>query len=414
MTPKSPPFLSFAYPMKIAPKVRDYFQGIFSPPILCVLSKLTLKEFPPGGLTKGTAMNRQHLRIAFGLLILGSFAVFTADAQETTFSKQIATKVDPEASTINPLPVSFYYDPVIGEERLFDGSLRVHLCLGLDHADQLRGPLVAEVRLTDLRHSGRTHVRYVPLVIDRDVFRGNGVDPASSPNPVSQETNKDNQDYQFRVVRYAHFDLDNRSWEAPLLAPARVYRLFVHLHRKAASQGQHTRLGQVPYPYYTATSGSTRLDRARKKIVMRTFKEFYYRLNGWRTGENYPMDCYAYYMWATGFCTVGSQNGRTQLHNLFDKQNPYNLGSHIPELSGEGPIHGDYVRVPGHSFMLLSYDPERGQVWTMEGNFNSTVEVVVRKVSPGWQVGHLRDRHIAPNLFGIFPDRPRLFSGFGG
>ena len=400
--------------MKMTPTVRDYFQGIFSPPILCVLSKLTLKEFPPGGLTKGTAMNRQHLRIAFGLLILGSFAVFTADAQETTFSKQIATKVDPEASTINPLPVSFYYDPVIGEERLFDGSLRVHLCLGLDHADQLRGPLVAEVRLTDLRHSGRTHVRYVPLVIDRDVFRGNGAAPASSPNPVSQETNKDNQDYQFRVVRYAHFDLDNRSWEAPLLAPARVYRLFVHLHRKEASQGEHTRLGQVPYPYYTATSGSTRLDRARKKIVMRTFKEFYYRLNGWRTGENYPMDCYAYYMWATGFCTVGSQNGRTQLHNLFDKQNPYNLGSHIPELSGEGPIHGDYVRVPGHSFMLLSYDPERGQVWTMEGNFNSTVEVVVRKVSPGWQVGHLRDRHIVPNLFGIFPDRLRLFPGFDG
>ena len=64
--------------------------------------------------------------------------------------------------------------------------------------------------------------------------------------------------------------------------------------------------------------------------------------------------------------------------------------------------------------MLLSYDPERGQVWTMEGNFNSTVEVVVRKVSPGWQVGHLRDRHIVPNLFGIFPDRLRLFPGFDG
>jgi len=363
-------------------------------------------------------MNQKGRGIAIVLLTLAFCTGLSTDAQETVLlTKQIATKIDPEASTTDPLPVSFHYDPVIREERLFDGSLRVHLCLGLDHADSLRGPLVAEVRLTDLQDSGRTHVRYVPLVIDRDVFRGDFARSSPSPQPDSTDSadgEPANEEYQFRVVRYAHFDLDNRGWETPLLAPARVYRLFVHLHHKAESQGPHTRLGQVPYPYYTATSGSTRLDRARKTIVMRTFKEFYYRLNGWRTGEKYPMDCYAYYMWATGFCTVGSQNGRTQLHNLFDKQNPYNLGSHIPELSGEGPIHGDYVRVPGHSFMLLSYDAQRGQVWTMEGNFNSTVEVVVRKVSPHWQVGHLRDRHIIPNLFRVFPDRPRLFPGFGG
>ena len=360
-------------------------------------------------------MKQQFLGIRIGLLLLAFGTESSADAQETVqLTKQIATKVDPDVPVINPLPVSFHYDPVIREERLFDGSIRVHLCLGLDNADSMRGPLVAEVHLTDLRHSSRTHVRYVPLVIDRDVFRGDSARLASSPQPESVKNARDNSAYQFHVVRYAHFDLENRGWEAPLLAPARVYRLFVHLHREAESQGPHTRLGQVPYPFYTATSGSTRLDRARKTIVMRTFKEFYYRLNGWQTGEKYPMDCYAYYMWATGFCTVGNQNGRTQLHNLFDKENPYTLGSHIPELSGEGPIHGDYVRVPGHSFMLLSYDAQRGQVWTMEGNFNSTVEVVVRKVSPHWQVGHLRDRHIIPNLFRVFPDRPRLFPGFGG
>ena len=116
-------------------------------------------------------MERQHLAPALGWLLLGFVGVFSADAQEAVpFSKQIAAKVDPEAAPVKPLPVSFHYNPVIGEERLFDGSLRVHLCLGLDRAEQLRGPLVAEVKLTDLRHSGRTHVRYVPLVIDRDVF----------------------------------------------------------------------------------------------------------------------------------------------------------------------------------------------------------------------------------------------------
>ena len=90
------------------------------------------------------------------------------------------------------------------------------------------------------------------------------------------------------------------------------------------------------------------------------------------------------------------------------------LGGHIPELRGEGPIHGDDVRMPGHSFMLLSYDAERGQVWTMEGNFNRSVEVVVRTVRPSWQVGHWPDRHILPNRFRIFPGRPRLFPGLGG
>ena len=114
-------------------------------------------------------MNQQRRGIAIVLLALAFCTGLSTDAQETVLlTKQIATKIDPEVSTTDPLPVSFHYDPIIREERLFDGSLRVHLCLGLDHADSLRRPLVAEVRLTDLRDSGRTHVRYVPLVIDRD------------------------------------------------------------------------------------------------------------------------------------------------------------------------------------------------------------------------------------------------------
>ncbi len=313
-------------------------------------------------------------------------------------SKKIAPKLDPTTHSYTGLPVSYHYDPVMGEEGFFDGSMRVHLCLGEFAEIQQKTPLVAEVQITDLQNSDRQQSVFVPVTLEKPHLR----DRQKSPPAKSG------------AVIYAFFDLENQSWEQPLIQPAHVYRLFVNLHRKAESQGRQTLIGRVPYPYYTATSGLTRLDRARKKIVMRTFKEFYYRLNGWRTGENYPMDCYAYYMWATGFCTVGANNGRTQLHNLFDTEHPYNLGSNIPELSAQVPIHGDYVRMPGHSFMLLSYDPDRKQVWTMEGNFNSTVEVVVRTVKPSWQVGHLRDRHILPNLFRIFPGRPRLFPGFGG
>ena len=315
-----------------------------------------------------------------------------------SLSKQIAPKLDPATSSYTGLPVSYYYDPVMEEEGFFDGSLRVHLCIGEFAEIKQKMPLVAEVQITDLQNSDRQQSVFVPVTLEEPHLQ----DRQKSPPARSAS------------VRYAFFDLENGPWEQPLIQPARVYRLFVNLHRKAESQGRETLIGRVPYPYYTATSGSTRLDRARKTIVMRTFKEFYYRLNGWRTGESYPMDCYAYYMWATGFCTVGANNGRTQLHNLFDAEHPYNLGSNIPELSSQAPIHGDYVRMPGHSFMLLSYDPERKQVWTMEGNFNSTVEVVIRNVAPSWTVGHLRDRHILPNLFRIFSGRPRLFPGFGG
>ena len=132
---------------------------------------------------------------------------------------------------------------------------------------------------------------------------------------------------------------------------------------------------------------------------MRTFKEFYYLNRGWDSGENYSMDCYAYYMWATGFCTKGASGGQTQLWQLFDGGSGYHDGSHVPGLALKEAIHGDYVRIPGHSFMLLAYDQEQQVAWTMEGNFNSTVEVAIRSIDYGWTVGHLRKEHVRAELF---------------
>jgi hypothetical protein len=195
------------------------------------------------------------------------------------------------------------------------------------------------------------------------------------------------------------FEIENPSGEPPIVQPARIYRLFVNLHRESAEYGPQTVLGKVVSPYYVATSGDNRLDRARQHIAMRTFKEFYFAQQGWRSEERYPMDCYAYYMWATGSCTVGAHNGHTILDRLFGHRRPFHHGGEIVNLSRRGAIHGDYVRIPGHSFMLLAYDAQAGHVWTMEGNFNSTIEVVVRSVSSGWTVGHLVEEHIRPGLF---------------
>jgi hypothetical protein len=38
-------------------------------------------------------------------------------------------------------------------------------------------------------------------------------------------------------------------------------------------------------------------------------------------------------------------------------------------------------------------------VWTMESNFNRTIEVAIRPVGSEWTVGHLVDEHIRPGLF---------------
>ena len=130
---------------------------------------------------------------------------------------------------------------------------------------------------------------------------------------------------------------------------------------------------------------------------MRTFREWYCTQRGWSRCGEYSMDCHDYYRWATGSCTVGASYGRANLGRLFNGR--YRNGGHIKELNEEANIHADYVRIPGHTFMLLAYDPERHEVLTMEGNFSRSIAVVVRSVGSGWQVGHLEQDNLRPDLF---------------
>ena len=52
-------------------------------------------------------------------------------------------------------------------------------------------------------------------------------------------------------------------------------------------------------------------------------------------------------------------------------------------------IHGDYVRIPGHSFMLLAYDPKIQKAWTIEGNYGNRVVLTRRSVQSHWSLGNL-------------------------
>jgi hypothetical protein len=286
--------------------------------------------------------------------------------------KQVAPKYDEASGDYRSLRAYYDYSRASAPEAALCDRIRVFLSVQDENVLSAKEQIVAEVKIRDLSDHEKNYVRYCPVS-----FTG-----------VAQKGSK-----------IGVFELTNENEESPIVESAKVYRLFVNLHRKSKEYGKDSALGRVALPYYVATSGETRIDRARQHIVMRTFKEFYYARRGWRSGERYPMDCYAFYMWATGSCTVGAQNGRTILGRLFGGRTPYNNGSDVRELAKKGQIHGDYVRIPGHSFMLLAYDPKIQKVWTIEGNFSRTIEVVNRSLGSGWTVGHLAEHHIRPELF---------------
>lgn len=324
-----------------------------------------------------------HIRaccVAVFLLGLMSVFVSPADAQRrgrgnyyySSAVQQVAPYSLQSSSNIKTVGAYYNYNRANDRRVAFLKKLRVFLAIREDDALSKEESLVAEVHLTDLENSSKPKLRYYELTSDGDPLAG---------------------------YKNLAFDITNDGEKEPLVEPGKVYRLFVNLHRKAEKYDKDSLIGRVPLPYYAATSGKSTLDLARQQIVMRTFKEFYYINRGWDSGESYTMDCYAYYMWATGFCTKGASGGHTQLGHLFPNGVGNHSGGHVPELAQKGPIHGDYVRVPGHSFMILSYDPVRRLVWTMEGNYGATVEVAVRSIDGGWSVGHLREEHVRAELF---------------
>lgn len=296
----------------------------------------------------------------------------TTQSHSSSGSKTVAPRNDPHAVGLRTLQINYDYDAAKRLQEMRPDRVRVYFTVNETTLREHRDDLIAEVRMTDLSESQNPRVAYCPVTIADDDATG--------------------------MVR-GSFEVSNDGTDEPFVKPSKVYRYFVSLHHKSEEREATAAIGRIPEPYYVATSGATPLDQARQQITMRTFKEFYCRKRGIRSNERYPMDCYAYYMWATGFCTVGSNNGRTNLSRLFGGATPYQRGQDIPAIAGGSPIHGDYVRKPGHSFMLLSFDAQQNRVWTMEGNFNNTIEVVIRSISSSWTVGHLRESHIRSEVF---------------
>jgi hypothetical protein len=282
---------------------------------------------------------------------------------------QVAAKTDADSAHLPTLSVYCDYDAAQDEAVAFTDKIRVFMNVWDQEILASDKPLIAEVKITDTSNYETSHVRRVPVTLSE----------------VADE------EYQLGT-----FELSNAGEEEALLNPATVYRLFITLHRESEEYSEASAWGRLPGPYYVVTSGDSDLERARHQIVMRTFREWYYTERGWYRNANYPMDCHAYYLWAAGPCTVGSSNGWANLGAIFGT---YHHGGHIAELMEADRIHGDYVRKSGHTFMLLSYDAEQGHVWTMEANFNHTIEICLRSIESGWTVGHLQAEHIRDDLF---------------
>lgn len=323
-----------------------------------------------------------RLRVVFTFLLVAAF-VDSVDAFPRRFSrrsstsygsggiKTIAPTADAGSAGYRTLQAYYSYDKGMSEEFAFTDRVRVFMLVRDEQVTKVSEPIVAEVKRTELSKESSQRTGFYPVTFH------------SAAN-----------NYKLAV-----FDVANEPDTEPMIEPAKVYRLFVNLHRNAETYGRETVIGKIANPYYVATADDTQLGRARQHIAMRTFKEFYFAQHGWPSEENYPMDCYAYYTWATGSCTVGAQNGRAMLGRLFGGRRPYEPGGAISTIAKRGPIHGDYARIPGHHFMLLAYDPATRHVWTMEGNFNSTIKVVIRSVDSSWTIGHLVEEHVNPRLF---------------
>jgi hypothetical protein len=319
-------------------------------------------------------MSRRSYVCAFLLLIFALTLVDSANAwppwrrRRSSYSGavSIARKIDSESADVRKLNVAYDYDKAKKREFAYPDRIRVFLRVFDEDLLDTEGRLTAEVKFVNLANSGTTHVKWCPVSLKTD--------------PDSEE-------------KVGMFTVKNGKDES-ILQPAGVYRLFVSLHRKSKTYGEETVLGRVPTPYYVATSGETTLDQARQQIAMRTFREFYYTEKGWDRNAEYPMHCVSFYRWATGPCTVGATDDWTNISALFRGDNYYRNGGAIPDYCEEGAVHGDYLATATHVFMLLEYDADTGQAWTMEGNFNHTIEVCLRPVSSSWTLGHLVDEHI--------------------
>jgi|GEM_PF-1605831 len=152
----------------------------------------------------------------------------------------------------------------------------------------------------------------------------------------------------------------------------KVYRLWITLHKAGEEPTRANALGYVRMPLYYVSWSPDAGHEKRRLATTNALHHYYSAKMGW-SGN---MDCWAF-----------TQRYLGPHFPSWNRQTHY--GSHLPGLQASGSIIGDYVRIPDyHSLIVLAHDTATGMVWSVEGNFNSTIEVVTRYQFSNWWVTH--------------------------
>lgn len=182
------------------------------------------------------------------------------------------------------------------------------------------------------------------------------------------------------------------KWEVVIdgLDPATVYRF-----RLCLVQGGQ-QLGKLPYWYFASTTSSDPVEHARGEIIMSAFREwnaFNYRHVGpSRYGGGAWCSNFYRFAAASRLEDLGAPGtwGGNGLDWHFRKAGAITSSS---ELSAVGR-HGDYIRLPGHTAMLIAYDKDAEIIWTIEGNWSNSIRIKQRRLYTGWTLGRITENQL--------------------
>jgi len=180
-----------------------------------------------------------------------------------------------------------------------------------------------------------------------------------------------------------------------------VYRLESVSVEDISTGSQQYSSTSVRDPYFLATTDGTALSKARRRLTLEALSEAYdWDNRNYDSRKQYASGwgwCDRFYTWAASReFKVSPRYGSTYFFRDYDA-----LGDakRIPTMGLTENLAGDLIRYEGtsegtHTFMIVAYDQDTKQLWTVEGNYNSRVMRSKRNINSPWMHGHLTEEQI--------------------
>lgn len=185
------------------------------------------------------------------------------------------------------------------------------------------------------------------------------------------------------------------------LQPETVYRLEGVSVTDISQAGQSSATTSVKDPYFLATSGDTKLSKARRRLALQALSEAYdWDNRNYDSTKQYARGwgwCDYFYTWMTAKeFNVRAGSGSTY---FFRRHNSLGDASKIPTIAQTASMAGDLIRYEGtsegtHTFMIIAFDADTQSLWNVEGNYNSRVMRSQRKIRSNWMHGHLTESQV--------------------